>query len=61
MATTASNPDFNVKHASWIKDAQNKNFTALDIEVTKEFTKQMKLAQVPKPTLVPKRFNRNVQ
>ncbi len=39
MAKTGSNPDFNIEHADWVRDAQKDNFVAL-IKIIKDKEKR---------------------
>lgn len=39
-AKNKSNPEFNLLHPDWIRDAQNKNYTQLEKEVTANVMKK---------------------
>lgn len=40
MAISGANPDFSIKHPDWVRDAKQKNFTAMDKKIGEEFDKQ---------------------
>ncbi len=45
MAINASNADFKLKHPDWVRDAQQKKFTQLEIRTKENMLAHQKLAR----------------
>lgn len=45
MAKSKGNPDFNLEHPDWVRDAQNGKYTDLEVKVSKKIDDAQRISE----------------